>query len=230
MLNILKKTLQKELTDFFLAMSINIDVTKSTFCQSRLKLKYTAFIELNKVFLKEFYKDRRLKLWKGFRLLAVDGSTLQLPFSKDIMKVYGSLKTSMMPLAQISSCFDVLNGIIIDAQIQPYNKSEYTLAMKHLNKTKKRDLLIYDRGYVAVWFMFLHIIKNRNFVIRMHEKSIKEVKCFLESQEDSKIIIITKPPWKSKNRFKALKLPFKKFKIRLIKIVLYNGKIEVLAT
>ena len=47
MLNSIKKSLQKELTEFFLNFSSEKNITNSAFCQSRMKLSHTAFIELN---------------------------------------------------------------------------------------------------------------------------------------------------------------------------------------
>ena len=230
MLSIVKKTLQKELSDFFNLISPKQKITKSAFSQSRLKLKHTAFIRLNDVFLKEFYKEKSLKLWNRFRLLAVDGSTLKLPSSKDIVTFFGTNKNSTMPIARISSCFDVLNEIIIDAQISPKNVGEFSLAQKHFNAIKKKDLLIYDRGYGAIWFMYLHIIKSLNFVIRLQEKSFKEANDFRKSKEISKVLNVTRLPWTSRDKFDELKINFKPFKIRLVKVRLDNGEIEILAT
>lgn len=223
-------TLQKELSDFFSLISSRKEITKSAFCQARLKLKSSAFIYLNNTFLKEFYNRKRIKLWKGFRVLGVDGSTLQLPSSKELMKSFGSMKSSIMPIAKISSCFDVLNEIAIDAQICPYENSEYTIALKHLNKANRNDIIIYDRGYAAVWFMYIQFLKNLNFIIRMQEYSFKAVRLFIESSEVSKIITIMELPWKSKNKLKEENLKFKPFKIRLVKVFLANGEVEILAT
>ncbi len=49
------------------------EVTKGAFSLAREKLRYEAFIELNKEQLTYFYKNSLYKKWKGFRLLAVDG-------------------------------------------------------------------------------------------------------------------------------------------------------------
>ena len=230
LLSIVKKTLQKELSDFYKSMKKNINITKSAFSQNRIKLKHTAFIYLNKVFLEEYYDDKAIKLWKGFRLLAIDGSTLKLPSSTDIVNFFGTRKRSTMPEARISSCFDVLNEIVLDAQISSRKIGEFELAQKHLEVVNKNDLLIYDRGYGAFWLMFLHLIKGLNFVIRLQEKSFNEVKSFLRSDEFSRIILVDKLSNRSEKRIKDLNLSFKPFRVRLVKVVLENGEIEVLAT
>lgn len=236
MLNAVKQSLQKELTDFiFMFKDKRVkNITNSAFCQSRMKLNYTAFIELNDVLVDDFYTDNVIDLWKGFRLLAIDGSKVQLPFSLEILEDFGFAKnnsSTLVPMAQVSSCFDVLNDMLINSEIDRYETSEYNLALKHIDKCKfGKDLLIYDRGYGAIWFMFYHILKKKDFIIRMPRNSISEVQDFFNSDEKSKIIEIKELHNKSEEQIINLKLEFKPFKIRLVKVILDNGEVEVLAT
>src|SRR3989344_4856885 len=68
MINIIKQTLQKELTHFIsLIKDAKMNISKSAFSQSRLNLKPEAFVELNETLIDEFYKDDTIKKWKGFR-------------------------------------------------------------------------------------------------------------------------------------------------------------------
>src|SRR3989344_627593 len=147
MINILKQTIQKELTNF---MNIfdkkSYNVSKSAFSQSRIKLKPEAFIELNKTLVEEFYTDNIYKTWKDFRLVAIDGSKISLPISsKELINKFGTLVNGMIiPEAQISSCYDLLNEIIIDSQIEPLKVDERSLALRHINILNKNDLIILD--------------------------------------------------------------------------------------
>jgi len=236
MLNSIKKSLQKELTEFSLLLGNERvkNITNSAFCQSRMKLSHTAFIELNDDIIKEFYTDNVFDLWKGFRLLVVDGSRIHLPLSLEVVEDFGFAKNNhltIIPMAQVSSCFDVLNNMIINSEIDRYGASECSLALKHLEKCNfEKDLFIYDRGYGAIWFMFYHILNKKDFVIRMQKNSIEEVKDFFSSDKESKIIEIKKLSEKSEKRAKNFGLKFKPFKIRLVKIILDSGEVEVLAT
>ena len=234
MLNSIKKSLQKELTEFFLNFSNEKNITNSAFCQSRMKLSHKAFIELNDGIIKEFYTDNIFNLWNGFRLLAIDGSRLQLPLSLELIEDFGFAENQgavPVPMAQASSCYDLLNNMIINSEIDRYETSEYNLALKHLQKCQfEKDLLIYDRYYDGMWFMFYHILNKKDFIIRMARNSINEVQNFFSSNEESKIIEITKLHQDSKDQLKKLGLEFNPFKIRLVKVILDNGEIEVLAT
>jgi hypothetical protein len=236
MLNSIKKSLQKELTEFILLLGDKRvkNITASAFCQSRMKLNPSAFIELNEGIIEEFYTDNYFELWNGFRLIAVDGSKMHLPFSLEIVEDFGFAKNNhltIVPMAQTSSSFDVLNNITINSEIDKYGTSEYSLALRHLEKCKfEKDLFIYDRGYSAIWFIFYHILKKKDFVIRMQRNSIEEVKNFFNSDKDSEIIEINGLSQKSEKQIKNLNLKFEPFKIRLVKVILDNGEIEVLAT
>ncbi|MFH1440393.1 MAG: IS4 family transposase [Candidatus Woesearchaeota archaeon] len=235
MLNLVKQTLQKELTNFMNLINFKKgkSITKSAFSQSRLNLKPRAFKKLNQTLVNTFYDDKSFKKWNDFRLMAVDGSTLQLPNSKDIISKFGVMTNNtdhIMPAARISTLFDLLNEIMVDTQIDKFKSSEYDLSVKHLDHVGKNDLIIYDRGYASIWLFFLLINKKVNFVVRLSKKFIKESNLFFKSKETSKIIEINFCSDVSKKRLKQLNLNFKTFKLRLVKVILEDGEVEVLAT
>ena len=236
MLNIIKQTLQKELTHFIsLFGGEKVDsITKSAYCQSRLKLKHTAFIELDDVILKEFYTDNDFNEWNNFIVLGTDGSTLSLPYSKELIDEFGIkvTKNEIMPRALISSCYDLLNDIIIDSQIDKISAGERLLVLKHienLHKIKRKTLMIFDRGYAALWFMFYLLMKKVDFVMRL-KNDFPEVDSFLKSEDTSRIVNYEECSIKSLSQLKKLGLVFHSIKIRLVKVILDNGTIEILAT
>jgi hypothetical protein len=233
-MNLVKKSLQKELTEFFSKFSNEKNITNSAFCQSRMNLNYTAFIELSEFLVNDFYKTEDYKTWKDFRLLSIDGSRLQLPNSKEIIKDFGSAKNNhevITPMAQSSCCFDLLNNQTLNAELDRNDTSEYELALQHLEKINPlQDLFIYDRGYSAIWFMLYHLFWKKDFLVRMQKNSIPEVRKFFISKEKTKIIEIRNLSIKSEERAKKLNLKFEPFKIRLVKVILDSGEVEVLAT
>ena len=236
MINLVKQTLQKELTNFiYLISSTKENITKSAFSQSRKKLKAEAFIELNDALVESFYEDDDYKKWRGFRLLAIDGTCLTLPQSDEIIKDFGFAKNnvnpeSIIPMANISSYYDLLNGIIIDSQIDQYKIDEFMLALGHLDKVGKKDLIILDRGYAATWFFIYMNFKKVDYVVRLPRKFLQEFDSFWSSKKMSEIITLDRCSEKSAKALKILEIEFKSFKIRLVKVILENGELEVLAT
>ncbi|MBI4016698.1 MAG: IS4 family transposase [Candidatus Aenigmarchaeota archaeon] len=231
MLNSIKQTLQKELTNFMSAFTKHDNITKSAFCQHRLKLKPEAFIELNNMLIDEFYTDNIIEKWKKYRLLCIDGSTLELPKSQEIIADFGvNSEVDMTPMAKISTLFDLLNEQILDATIAPSRTSEYDLAINHLDKLQQGDLLILDRGYGARWLFYLLTRKKADFVIRLQHERGDDIDDFGNSEETSKIIEVKELPKKSDQRLKNMKIDFQPFKFRLVKVTLETGEVEALAT
>lgn len=231
MFNSVKQTLQKELTNFISHFTKYESITKSAFCQQRLKLKPEAFIELNDELIHEFYTDNVIEKWNDYRLISIDGSTLELPKSEEIIRDFDvNNEMNMVPMAKISTLFDLMNEIIIDSTIASNHASEYDLALAHFDKLKQGDLLLMDRGYGARWLFYLLIQKEIEFVIRLQHGFGKDVDEFWNSKEISKIIEINDLPKKSTQRLKNMQIDFQHFKFRLIKVILDNGEVEVLAT
>jgi len=236
MVNLVKQTIQKELTRFIKMFGDrSSNITKSAFSQSRMKLKPEAFIELNDCLIREFYTDNIIKKWNGFRLCAIDGSKLILPtHSKELMDKFGTLSNGMIvPQAQISSCYDVLNEIILDTQLETIQINEMNQAIRHLEKLSKRDLVIFDRGYAATWFYYMLKIKELDFVNRVPKGFRKDAEDFRLSDETDNLIEINIPPQKSRyglQRHGFAKQELQPFKLRLVKVILDTGEVEVLAT
>ena len=236
MVNLVKQTIQKELTRFIKMFGDrSSNITKSAFSQSRMKLKPEAFIELNDCLIREFYTDNIIKKWNGFRLCAIDGSKLILPtHSKELMDKFGTLSNGMIvPQAQISSCYDVLNEIILDTQLETIQINEMNQAIRHLEKLSKRDLVIFDRGYAATWFYYMLKIKELDFVNRVPKGFRKDAEDFRLSDETDNLIEVNIPPQKSRyglQRHGFAKQELQPFKLRLVKVILDTGEVEVLAT
>jgi len=74
------------------------------------------------VVIDEFYTDNdsAIKLWNGFRVLSVDGSSITLPITKELKNVYGQTKnqtkTSLVQ-ARVSVLYDVLNHYVLDGNL-----------------------------------------------------------------------------------------------------------------
>lgn len=229
-INMLKASLQKEMINFFQVIEVNITVTKSAYSQRRKKLKPEAFVDLNEIFINAYYAENNFNRWKGHRLIAIDGSTMNLPYSEEIVNYFGTIANQTdqsLPMARTSSCYDVLNEIILDSQISSYKTSEYDFAIAHLEKLGEGDLVLFDRGYGANWLFVLLIHRKIDFAIRISRSLFPE---FWSSNCRSKIVTVSSCTKKSSDRLKKLGIEFQDTKIKLVKVILDTGEIEVLAT
>lgn len=235
----ISKSLQRDLNSFYQKLqesdfSIQY-VTKSAFSQSRSKLKPEAFLELNQVGLKSFYKDADWRKFNGLRLLAIDGSTAVLPKHKSIEEEFGITNfgpyaDSPRSVARMSILYDVLNLTTLDAQIDKYDISERELARRHFEFVEaKTDLLLLDRGYPSMALMFQMQCLGINYLIRMRDNWWHEIrKMIADGQKDKEVTF--KLPEKEKALLKKYNTDIDSIRCRLVCVELEDGAIEVLCT
>jgi len=232
-----KHSNQVELDQFFKAVNdkneISQHITKSAFFQARKQLSYRVFIELNRQLIDGVYKNiNHYKTWKGFRLCAIDGTSIRLPNEPDITNYFGVQKGKVnqadCPMGMASAYYDVLNNLIIDSSINPKGTSEKTCAEKHLAYAGENDLIIYDRGYNAFWLYALHIKHNHAFCMRAKTNKDLVVKAFVESNKKEAIVTF-EPNKYAINTCKQKGLPTTPIKLRLARVDLDN-EVEVLIT
>ncbi len=85
------KSLQNSLNNTQLELEEYTTITNSTYTQARLKLNYTAFEEFAVMSSDMFYEDGEYKTYKGFRILAIDGSITTLRNTDDVKKEFNKL-------------------------------------------------------------------------------------------------------------------------------------------
>ncbi len=172
------------------------------------------------------------KTWKGFRLCAIDGTSIRLPNELDITDHFGFQKgkPNQAPCAMgmASVFYDVLNHIVIDSSVNPNNTSEKKCAAEHLCYAKKNDLIIYDRGYAAFWLYALHIKHHHAFCVREKTNHNLMVKAFIKSNEKEALVTL-KPNRTSIQTCKEKGLSIIPITLRLVRVDLPN-EVEVLIT
>lgn len=207
-------------------------VSKSALTKARAKLDYHAFVELNQHLTEFFYRNFLTETWNGFNLMAIDGSTLALPRTEEIGKHFGewnSGKETSCPVARISQMYDVLNKVTVDAVIKPKKEGERELAAWHFLQLLPTDLILLDRGYPAYWLFNLILSLGSNFCARISCTHWVQVRDFYESGENERIIYL-KPSHASLEKCREFGLDETPLCLRLVRVELENGEIEILIT
>ncbi len=151
----------------------HLQSSKQAFSQARSKLKFEGFIALNEVFVKGYYSDGVYKHYHGYRLMAIDGSDLKLPESKEIKSFFGCQNTCGLPMSSASILYDIENRVIVHSDLAKYASSEREQAKKHIEHLITVDsegflptIIVFDRGYPSVELLCLMISLGIDFVIR----------------------------------------------------------------
>ena len=226
---------QKELDGFFktvngldIALSF---VTKMAWCKARMKMAYSALIDLNNRMVKYFYAHFAANTWQGFFLKVIDGTTLRLPEIDAIVEHFDPRtpkNRGKCPLARVSQLYDPLNRISCDAIIAPVSQGERDLAVMHFSKLTAGDLVLLDRGYACLWLFDLILSLGADFCARM-PANWKCVQQFLKSSKTEQIIRLPLAPV-GKTRCRRQGIHIGSFALRLIRIELVSGQTEVLLT
>lgn len=237
MLNLRKHSNQTELDQFFKTLldkkEASQTITKSAFFQARKQLSHTAFKALNQQINNTVYQSPwKPKTWKGFRLCAIDGTSIRLPDETDIIEHFGVQngrpEQGKCSMGMASVFYDVLNQIVIDSGIHPRRASEKQCAADHLQFSGANDLVLFDRGYVAFWLYSLLIQQNIKFCMRAKTHQSLLIKDFIDSGKKEAVVTF-KPNKPSIETCKEKGLSTKPISLRLVRVDLPN-EVEVLVT
>ena len=232
-MNLSRRSIQIELTKFIRSFTDGIrEVTGSAFNQSRKKLRPEVFRKLLEVTTEEFYSDneQRVKLWRGMRLLAVDGSIFRLPEDQRLKVIYGGASThtpSNIVNARGSVLYDVLNNLVLHGVLAPYTVGERALAQQHLGHCGQGDLVIYDRGYPSYGMMHEVAATGAHFLMRCKHSFNQLVLDFVAS--DQRTAVVSMAPGKDTPYAKGSNRGHR-IQVRLLKVVLDSGEVETLIT
>ena len=231
------KSLQNVLNELSLEMNLSL-VTASAYSQRREHLSYSAFIELNREIIIPFSVEQEPRTYKGFRILAGDGSKIRLPEHPTIRERFGAIATCSghdatvtgdYPCGQAYVMHDVLNKIVIDGQLANASAYEVDLAIESLDYTTVNDLLIYDRNFASYRFLATLTHRQRHFVIRCSSGSFAVVQAlFAANQETSRIATLSVPSAHKKESRQEGYPPA--ITVRFVAVRLSTGELEVLVT
>ena len=216
-LNFLSKSTQAELNQFFDFMTIKERISQQAFSKARQKISPEAFKYLYELTVIGVREDEESMRGNGYRLFAIDSTEVHLEPTKELIEVYGQKKHNQNCKARVSILCDVNEGMIIDAQMDSYAVGERVLAKRHLEVfeayKRKKDLIIFDRGYPSKELIAMLSEKKIKFLMRV-QKSFSQL-IDESTQEDY---------------YMDLSYQKKTYKVRIIKLKLPSNEIEVLVT
>ena len=188
-----------------------ITMTEQSLSTARNKIRWEAFASLSEDVSKLAYEGY-YDTWNGYRVWAIDGTKIALPNVPTLRKLFGDEKGS--PMAQGSILYDVFNHTVLDAHIEPLAVDERTLAKRHLDALAKHmdggmDLVISDRGYPSEDMIDYYESLGIKYLMRVRRKFNIDVDKVSGNEGFVKI---------------------GKHTVRVIRVVLDTGEIEVLLT
>ena len=144
----------------------------SAFVQQRGKISSDAFTSLFDLFVRNTDTN---KVYKGLRLIAADGSEIQVPTNPDDLDSYypGSNGQSPYNLLHLTAMYDLLSHTYIDAHLLGKRKANERAVLCSMVDRSSLDnvLLIADRGYENYNLMAHIQEKGWFFLVRIQDVS-----------------------------------------------------------
>ena len=234
-----KKTLSVELENFFEGINEKSSCSVAAFSLQRMKLNPSFFYSWNMVLWMNFYAEygNKVKRWRGFRVLGCDGSNISLVNKPDLQQCFGGQSNQHSSFVQAKTyyCYDVLNKMILFPHIGPYRYGELHMAYDIIEggNIQKDMLLIFDRNYSNYKMAALFQLQENEikYVIRVKE-SLNFAKKFIRSEKKSEVIELFPSPSSIQGLKECGYIVNKDtpIKVRLVRVKLSSGKIEVLMT
>lgn len=165
------KSIRGELTNFF---NFNAQLpTASAFVQQRNKLRYEGFEMLFKLFNNSLNKP---DLYKGYRLLAIDGTDLHTPTNPNETDSFYTGANCQKPynLLHLNALYDLRRKLYTDVLTQGRHFEDEHRAFATMVDRDESDIptiYIADRGYESYNVMAHIQEKGRKFLIRAKDFS-----------------------------------------------------------
>jgi hypothetical protein len=207
-------------------------VYPSAITQRRAQIQYTAFEEIFERTAEEIPSD---KMFEGYRIIAFDGMTGELPRTPELIGEYGLVGGSFYPQFHAVAAYDVLNGYFLYADWTKKAISDERQSVISLVQSKtfpEKSIFVLDRGFVGTKLIHTLLKHEHKFVIRSTNSTFSEIQKFMSSDltESNVGITITKKRanWNKMNTFE-IEMPFT-FELRCVKVELDSGEVETLLT
>jgi hypothetical protein len=232
-----KHALQNALNRFFRALGLLPAVpTASAYSQARQKVEPALFQHLNALAVEKFSAlsaaDGSVKRWQGRRVIGIDGTMINLPDTPATRQHYtrhGNQHAGGVRVQALGSvCYDLLNDLALDATLGPQQAEKESIFTSHLQVTVPGDVVALDRGYAAYGVMAFLVHQQREFVIRMPQRRAGPIRAFWDGPHRAQVLELAVP--ERQRDFVKKHALASRLRVRLVKIALADGDIEVLAT
>ena len=209
-------------------------ISSPAILKSRGKIKITAFEQLFHKFNDSLESPKK---YKGYRVLAVDGSDFSSLYSADSEYATISNRYGGANRMHVNFAYDILNKNFLDCVIDAKNVADErkgTVKMLTSLASSEKILAIMDRGYDGLK-MFEHCnrISNLSYLIRIRSGMTNEIKALADKELDLDLqFSVTtqskRQPYRMKIQAWDMELPCT-VSFRLVKVKV-KGKWLVMAT
>ena len=234
-----KLSLQNALNKVFHALGDLFRVpTSSALSHARQKLNPVVFTHLQRSLVTGFYQlaepAGEVQRWRGHRLLATDGTFLTLPDTPETRAKY-TVQTNQHAGAdcvQALCCvlYDLRNDLGLRLHLSARQSETRTLRESLWSATQPGDVLVLDRAYADYGLLAYALAQGRHVVVRLPRGRFAACEAFWHSSLPEQLVTLTLPTTASTRAFVAQQQLPASIRVRLVRVWLSSGEVEVLLT
>ena len=234
-------TLTLELRNYMDIAHPGMAISKPGYLKQRMKLNPDAFLDLYHYHNKNFYAEAGFDTYKGWLVLAADGSDINIPTTPETLETYGSSSrkgTKPQAAVGLGCLYDVMNRMILESDCSRVKFDEMKIAEMQVDRIRatigeqQPFLVVMDRGYPSTP-AFIHFMeKGIYFLARLKKSDYKKEQAEMKQSD----MLVEIPLDKSRirhyegtpdgERMKGLG----KIALRMVRVELDGVGHEVLAT
>lgn len=137
-----EKCIPSEITKYYCAIGKSESrISKQAVFKAIKKVNPNVFPTLIHKFAELFYQSKLVKSYKGYVLLAEDGTCNELKPTKKSLDSFGCILNQFITsidkvkkaASKSAALYDITNGLIVDFSMNSYKKSEIPIAIEHLH-------------------------------------------------------------------------------------------------
>lgn len=145
--------------------------SRAAYCAARSRIPLRVYRALLRSTGKDLTGHRhRLKLWRGHRLIGIDGSTFTMPWTDELWRRYHWRVSDMgieFPVARIVAVFDLVTGALLEMVPATMRDHEVVTAQPILDRLDPGDVVVADRLYCSANLISQLVIRGLHGVIRV---------------------------------------------------------------
>ena len=181
-----------ELNKFFSMDKCTLPPHNSTFCQARQKLDPEALYAVFRHFTDSFSE---WQTFKGYRLIGVDGSTINIPLNMKEPETLHQNKENQKHFSQcyFNGAYDLLNAVYVDTLVSTLKKTDERSALLEMaarTSIPEKSVFAADRGYGG-WRVYVSLNElDRKFIIREKDKDSQGTFAAMNLSEEEEFDIV----------------------------------------
>lgn len=149
----------------------NFAFTRSAYCEARKRLPVEIFRELLRATGQRVMEQAdRVGLWRGHRVVSVDGSGFSMSDTKPLRALFHwapGKRGHELPVSKFVALFDLLTGALLDLVPASMRDHELFIVQRLHHLLRPRDVVVADRLYCTYGYLAQLFSQHLHAVIRV---------------------------------------------------------------